>query len=43
MFEPNGTSIRLYRHENKIEVLCGDPRTEQKDFGKIANIQKYEL
>ena len=43
MFEPNGTSIRLYRHENKIEVLCGAPRTEQKDWGKIANIQKYAL
>ena len=43
MFEPNGTSIRLYRHENKIEVLCEAPRTEQKDWGKIANIQKYAL
>jgi len=43
MFEPNGTSIRLYRHENKIEVLCEASRTEQKDWGKIANIQKYAL
>ena len=43
MFEPNGTSIRFYRHGNKVEVLCESPRTEQKDFEKIANIQKYAL
>lgn len=43
MFEPCGTSIRFYRHGNKVEVLCAPPRTEQKDFEKIANIQKYAL
>lgn len=43
MFEPQGTSLFLATKNGKVDVCCETPRTEQKDFEKIASIQKSGL
>lgn len=43
MFEPQGTSLFLETQNGKVDVYCEPPRTEQKDFEKIASIQKSGL
>ena len=44
MFEPQGTSLFLKKDkDNIINVCCQIPRTEQRDFKKIALIQKSGL
>lgn len=43
MFEPQGTSLFLKKEQGIVKVCCQSPRTEQKDFEKIAHIQKSGL
>lgn len=44
LFEPQGTALKFCKSANgMVDVVCDVPRTEVKDFDKIAGTQKYIL